>query len=111
MDDIVEVNYRKKIEEIKKRFSSWSKRILTTVGKITVIKSLALPKINHLIFSLPNPSIKIIKELQSTFYSYIWNNGPDKIKRSLIEQNYDRGGLRMVNVEKFILSLKLTWMR
>ncbi|MCG7879937.1 MAG: reverse transcriptase family protein [Candidatus Thiodiazotropha endolucinida] len=109
--NIVEINYSKKIEEMGKLFQSWSKRILTPLGKITVIKSLALPKINHLISALPTPPNKVIKEIQSLFYKYLWNNGPDKIKREVIEQNYENGGLKMVNVDKFMRSMKLTWMR
>ncbi|MCU7801464.1 MAG: hypothetical protein KZQ70_15365, partial [gamma proteobacterium symbiont of Lucinoma myriamae] len=111
LEDIVELNYRDKLESMKKIFLNWSKRILTPLGKITVIKSLALPKINHLILSLPNPSKKIIKEIQNMFYNYLWSEGPDKIKRSTIVQNYDMGGLRMIEVGTFMNSLKLTWLR
>ena len=50
--EITEMKYLPKIEEMKKLFLNWSKRILTLIGKITVIKSLALSKINHLILSL-----------------------------------------------------------
>ena len=75
--DKIEVNYRVKIDEMKKLFLCWSKRILTPVGKITVIKTLALPKINHLIFSLHSPTNKIMGKIQSLFY--LWNNGPNKI--------------------------------
>ena len=72
-----------------------------------MIKSLALSKINHLIFSLPKPSEKIIKDIQNLFYNYLWNGGPDKIKRSVVIQNYDRGDrdLRMIDVDSFINSL------
>ena len=38
-----------------------------------MIKSLALSKINHLILALPNPSKKIIDELQIMFYQYLWD--------------------------------------
>ena len=62
--EITEMNYLPKIEEMKKLCLNWSKRILTPIGKITVIKSLALSKINHLILSLPKPSEKIIKDIQ-----------------------------------------------
>ena len=58
--EVTEMNYLPKIEEMKKLFLNWSKRILTPIGKSTVIKSLALFKINHLILSLPKPSEKII---------------------------------------------------
>ena len=108
---ITELNYTSKIEEMKKIFLNWSKRILTPLGRITVIKSLALSKINHLILSLPKPSEKIVKEIQTLFYNYLWNRGPDKIKRSLVIQNYDNGGLRMIDLDSFISSLRLTWFR
>ena len=67
-----------------------------TIGKIAVIKSLALSKINHLILALPNPSKHIIKELQNMFYKYLWSCGPDKIKRNIIIQPICRGGLKMI---------------
>jgi hypothetical protein len=67
--DIVELNYKEKILQIKNMLQTWSKRILTPLGKITVIKSLALPKINHLIFSIPNPHNSMIKEMGSVIFS------------------------------------------
>ena len=36
-------------------------------------------------------------------------NGPDKVKMSIVIQNYVEGGMRMVGVEYFIHSFKLTW--
>ena len=48
LKDMVDLNYAEKLNEIKKLLLNWSKRILTPLGKITVIKSLALSKINHL---------------------------------------------------------------
>ena len=91
-----ELTYSSTIEEMKKIFLNLSKRILTPLGRITVIKSLALSKINQLILSLPKPSEKKVKEIQTLFYNYLWNRGPNKIKRSLVIQNYDNGGLRMI---------------
>lgn len=109
--DIVNRNYLPKLEEIKRLLSNWSKRILTPIGRITVIKSLAMSKINHLVLALPSPSDNIMKELQNMFYKYLWSNGPDRIKRKVITQSVDNGGLRMIDVEKFICALKVTWIR
>ena len=105
------MNYLSKIEEMKKLFLNWSKRILTPSGKMTLIKCLALSKINQLILSLPKPSEKIIKDIQTLFYNYVWNGGPDKTKRSAFIQNSDRGGFRIIDVDSFINFLKLTWLR
>ena len=52
-----------------------------------------------------------MKDNQTLFYNYLWNGGPDKIKRSIIIQNYDRGGLRMMDADSCINSLKLAWLR
>ena len=111
LKDMVDLNYAEKLNEIKKLFLNWSKRILTPLGKITVIKSLALSKINYLILALPNLFKKIIDELQIMFYQYLLDKKPDKIKRTIITQNYTEGGLRMIDVFTFMKSLKLTWLR
>ena len=42
--------------------------MLTPYGKITVIKSLALSKITHLILALPTPSTVIVNQLQMMFF-------------------------------------------
>jgi hypothetical protein len=46
---MVDPNYKDKINEIKSILTQLSKRILTLFGKITVIKTLALSKINHIL--------------------------------------------------------------
>ena len=45
------------------------------------------------------------------FYNYLWNGGPDKVKRSIIIQNYEKGGLKMIDLDRFINSLRLTRFR
>ena len=111
LNEIVDLNYSEKINEMRKFFLNWSKRILTPLGKTIVIKSLALSKINHLILALPSPSKKIIDEIQKLFYDYLWNKGQDKIKRVVVTQNYKEGGFRMVDVNMFMYALKITWLR
>lgn len=111
LNTITDVNYEIKLKEIETLFAAWSKRILTPLGKIIVIKNLAIPKMNHLFLSLPNPSDEFIKTLQTLCFNFLWKNGPDKIKRPVIIQNYDSGGLRMIDVNKFMNALKITWIR
>ena len=42
---------------------------------------------------------------------FLWNSKPDKIKRSTLVKDYDKGGLRMIDIEKFIWSLKASWIK
>ena len=42
-------------------------------------------------------------------YEYIWKGGPDRVKRDILAQRYDKGGL--VDVERFNAALKLSWIK
>ena len=43
------------------------------------------------------------------FYNFLWNNGPDKIKRSVCTQSKLNGGLNMLDIRLFDKSLKTSW--
>jgi len=111
MSKMEEINFVPKIAKVKNLLKIWQSRNLTPLGKITVIKTLVLPIITHLLTSLPDPSTNIIKEIESMFFNFIWNKRRDKIKRDILIQNYEDGGLKMVNVKKYITSLKVSWIR
>ena len=81
------------------------------MGRITIIKSLALSKFVHLFISLPDPPKEFLKQLVRIFYKFIWNNGPDRIKRNILTNNLAAGGMRMVQLNTFIKALKITWLR
>ena len=111
LDNICELNFREKINEIKRCIKLWTWRSLTLMGKITVVKSLLLSKLIHLFLALPNPSDAILKEIETIIFKFIWNKKPDKIKRNMIYRNIDEGGLKMINIQLFIRSLKISWIR
>ena len=107
---MIELNYSKKVSNLRKLIQMWKRRFLTPLGKFFVIKSLLLPLFNHLFISIPNPHKDTIKLINSLFYEFLWQ-GPAKIKNSIIIKKYFEGGLNMINLEEFIKSLKLTWIR
>ena len=111
LDTIVDINYNVKLAEIEKEMKQWSKRILTPIGRLTVLKTLLISKLNHLIISLPNPSGDQISKLNKMLFEFIWKSSTDKIKREVIIQDFDQGGLRMIHLEKYIYALKLGWIR
>ncbi len=90
-EDKTKINFSKKIEKIKSLLNSWIYRDLTYVGKITVIKSLALPILTQSLTVLPNPQNTILKEIEKIFFAFLWNNKPDKIKRNVIVNLYEHG--------------------
>ncbi len=102
-------NFYTKIEKIKSLLNSWIYRDLTYVGKITVIKSLALPILTQCFTVLPNPPSHVFKEIEKVFFSFLWNNKPDKIKRNVIINLYEHGGLKMPHIQSYCMGLKMTW--
>ena len=50
---IPEMNYSKVVSKINKLLAGWKKRCLTPICKVTIIKNLAISKLNHIIMACP----------------------------------------------------------
>ena len=111
LSNMIELNYLPAINNLEKLLNLWSHRYLTPIGKITVIKSLALSKLNHLFLSLPSPGKDILKQLETKLYKFIWSGKPDKVKRKTLTKHYFDGGLNMIDLGTFISAIKITWIR
>ena len=85
-----------KIEKIRSILDNWSARRLTLLGKITIIKTLAVSQIVYILSSLPTPP-DILKTINSILYDFLWDGKGDKIKRTTMINNYAKGGLKMLD--------------
>ena len=108
---MIEINYSKVYDTILKDINNWKRRKLTPIGKITLIKSLFLSKANHLLATLPNPSATFVKKLEKTLFQFVWDNKPEKIKRTTLMNPNILGGLNMPNIHNTIISIKASWLR
>ena len=108
---LMDNNFQNKLHEIDKLFRCWKYRQLSPLGRITVIKSMALSKLSHVAMVCPLADPNILKELKTMAYNFLWKNKPDRIKRSEAELPIEKGGLNMPDIETFWSSLKLTWSR
>ena len=70
-EDKYKDNYISKIDQIKRLLNDWSLRKISLRGKITVIKTLALPILVQCFTVLPNPPDHIIKQLQDIVFSFL----------------------------------------
>ena len=69
---------------------SWSARNLTLLGKIAILKSLVVSQIVYLLSSLPSPP-GVIKEVNCLLYDFLWDSKGDKIKRTEMINEYNKG--------------------
>ena len=104
-------NINEILPKISQEIAQWKRRKLTIVGRVTVVKALLISKLVHIFSALPNPTNDTIKHINNLLYKFIWNDGPDKIKRQRLVQNYKEGGLKMIDLVSFIKSLKISWLK
>ena len=110
-NDITKCNLEPKIEQIQKEIAQWRRRNITPIGRVTVIKSLLISKLVHLFTALPDPSENMLKKLQSLLFEFLWAGKRDPVKRAKVIQNYSNGGLGMIDLQAFIKSMKISWLR
>ena len=100
--------FSEKIERVKNILSSWSARGLTLLGKITIIKALAVSQIVHVLTSLPTHQ-GALKEIDTLLYDFLWESKGDKLKRTQMINDYDKGGLKMIDIQSFNKLLNKKW--
>ena len=106
-----EENFENKLIQMQVIANSWKRRNITIRGRITLVKSLLLPKLTHILVSLPRPSGNFIKKLKTVMFHFIWGGKVDRLQRLSICKPYSQGGLAMVEIDTYIEALKATWVR
>ena len=97
--------------EVKALFNIWSKRLITPLGRVAILKSLILSKLVHLWILLPDPPDDFVNNLQKMCFRFIWNNKQDKISRKTAVKSVKSGGLGVADIRKYISALKIMWIR
>ena len=111
LKNLMSINLERKITEMENTMKVWTNRNLTPLGRITVLKSLIISKITHILTTLPSENSIIIKEIEKLCFKFVWRGKPDLIKRRRSYNKIKEGGLNMIDLEAFQTSLRLTWLR
>ena len=104
-------NWETKIEHMQHLINSWNKRNITLMGRITIVKSLLLSQIIHLLMVLVPPEC-VRQKIDSMIFRFIWKTtgkGGEKVKRVNVIQSYEKAGLKMTNVHMVWQKLLAKW--
>ena len=110
--DLVQNNVDAAIVKMERRLTSWSRRHLSTLGKILICKTFAISQIIHVLQSLVLLDCHF-KQINNVLYKFIWNRhfqaakAPERISRMITNTSIKKGGLGMIDVSKLDQSLKL----
>lgn len=106
----IKANFDDKIDKLIKQLHWWKARKLSLTGKILIVKTLGISKF-ALIASLLHIPETLIKKVNTIIYNFIWNGRSDKVKRKIIIQDYDKGGLKMINFDIYVKAAKCKWIQ
>ena len=90
-DIYLNTNLTEKINKLQSILNNWSAKRLTLLGKITILKSLTISQMVYLFSSLPT-SQKTLQDVNTILYDFLWGGKGDKIKRTEMINNYNKGG-------------------
>ena len=102
-------NWENKLEKMQRLLDNWRSRNLTLFGRVTIIKSLVLSQVVHLLMFNTVPLI-IIKKINKMFFRFLWQTRAEKVRRCDVVKKCTNGGLNMVDVQKKVLSFRLRWL-
>ena len=104
-----EKNFIERLDSIKKLITIWSLRGLFIYGKLTIIKSFLIPRFVYICALLPTQN-EVLKQLNQLLFKFLWK-GIDKVRCVSVITDYGEGGLKMIDLDTMVKSLRLAWLK
>ena len=104
-------NFADQFQSMLSTLKRWSNRRMGLRGKIAIVKSLAISKLVYLTSVLPNPPMQFINEVDKDIFRFIWDDKPDKIKRLIMINDLENGGLRSPHFKSMCEAAKILWVK
>ena len=90
----MKANYQDELTKIKVSLDGWELRLLSLLGKTTVLKSLIISQLVYILSPLPTDH-GAVNELKNLCYNFLSGGKGDKIKHDIMISDYENGGLRI----------------
>ena len=103
-----DLNFSLKLRKLQTKLDMWSARSLTLFGRVLITKTLGISQIISSASNIEVPDT-IAGTLKKKLFNFIWRKKKDKIKRTVLYQDLEKGGLRMTDVDLMFKSLGLAW--
>ena len=88
----------------------WHARGLTLKGKVTILKSLALPQLQYPMSVLPIPET-IVEMVDHMITDFMWSKRKPKIKKDVLIQNIENGGLKASSFAAMVEANRISWIK
>ena len=78
-------------------------------GEVTIGKTLGISKLQYLASVLPLPPNNSVTNINNEICCFIWSSRPDTIRRDIMINTFDNGGLNIPHFDTICKSIKVTW--
>ena len=83
-------NFQEKLDKIQKVINIWNMRGLSLFGRLTIVKTLLIPKFLYVSSIIQTP-METIKRVERMIFKFLWK-GPDKVTRNSVINSIKNGG-------------------
>lgn len=102
-------NFDPIITKTKKRFNCWLQRDLSLKGRGLLVKAEGLSRLIYAAQSLCVDK-SICKTVDAMLYNFLWKNKPHYLKKSVVINSQNKGGLNFIDFNILNNSIKITWL-
>ena len=93
------LNFDSSLANIQRIINMWSRRGLTLLGKVTIIKSLIIPTLLYKLSMVPAlvPE-QFVRKLNRMIFTFLWGSSWERVKRTVLVNDFENGGTNMIDV-------------
>ena len=110
IDIILKDNFLPRLKTFDNVLNLWFTRGLSLKGKVTILKSLALPKLLYPMSVLPVPA-QVVDIVDNMIVDFIWSKRKPKIKKDVIIQEIEDGGLKVPCFAAMVEANRISWVK
>ncbi len=104
------LNFDPVIIKAQRRFNAWLQRDLTLRGRVLLAKAEGISRLTYAALSL-YVNNKVCKSVDKILFNFVWKNKIHYVKKSVIMNTYEYGGLNFLDFSSLNNTFKINWIR
>lgn len=104
------VNFSPIIEKTKKKLNQWLLRDLSLRGRILLSKAEGISRLTYAALSL-SVDTQTCKAIDKILYDFVWKNRSHYVRKSVLMNEYCKGGLNFLDFSTLNHTFKINWIR
>lgn len=106
----ISLNFNPIILKTQKKINQWLLRDLSLRGRVLITKAEGISRLTYAALALHLDN-KLLKEIDKMLFDFIWKNRTHYIKKTVIMNSYENGGLNFLDFATLNNTFKINWLK